>query len=98
MKSLLVALAVAAPLGLAMAVAPASATPLGAAAALAHAAPDAAVRKAHWRGYRHCHGSRRGRWCHGGYRAPRRCVRVPVRVCRYGRGCWTRVELRCRRW
>jgi hypothetical protein len=98
MKSLLVVFAVAAPLSFAAHLQPASAAPFGAASALAQTSATEALQPVHWRRYRHCHGSRYGRrWCHGGYR-PQRCVRAPVRVCREGRGCRTRFEMRCRRW
>jgi hypothetical protein len=98
MKKLLFALVVPMFVSFAASSTPAEATPLAAAAALAQAAPDGLVQQAHWRRYRHCHRGGYGRrWCHGGYRhRPRRCVRVPVRICRYGRGCSVRYELRCR--
>jgi len=47
--------------------APVSAAPISASAAAALQSPTSAVEKVHVRRYRHCHGPRGHRWCHGGY-------------------------------
>jgi hypothetical protein len=47
--------------------APASALPTGASSAAVLQSSTSAVEKVHVRRYRHCHGPRGHRWCHGGY-------------------------------
>ena len=47
--------------------APVSAAPISASAAAALQSSTSAVEKVHVRRYRHCHGPRGHRWCHGGY-------------------------------